>query len=108
MFWLLGASLAFADIPRHFKTPTPVNFQLYVGANPLPDNYGQTTLTPITQDDLDQQQRLNFLTADSMLLVSMATGTEADLPEILAAEGAGAGLKLAYRDDDALIDDLAR
>jgi RHS repeat-associated protein len=27
MFWLLGASLAFADIPRHFKTPTPVNFQ---------------------------------------------------------------------------------
>jgi hypothetical protein len=59
---------------------------LYVGANPLPANYGQTTVTPITQTDIDQQQRLRFLLNTGTLLATALTGTEGEAPGILAAE----------------------
>jgi hypothetical protein len=52
--------------------------QFYVSQNPLPDNYGQTTVTPVTKDQVDQQDRVQFIILAGSVGISLATDGAVD------------------------------
>jgi hypothetical protein len=60
---------------------------LFVTTTPLPEDYGQTTITPITKYDVQIQQNLQALEMTTIILATAATDTERFAPELLAPEG---------------------
>jgi RHS repeat-associated protein len=61
-------------------------YQYYVSQNALPADYGQTTVTPITTYQVEQQQDLQFLAGTATILATVATDTEELAPDLLAAD----------------------
>ena len=59
---------------------------LFVTTTPLPADYGQTTITPITKYDVQIQQNLQALEMTAIILATVATDTEGAAPELLSAE----------------------
>ena len=64
--------------------PTGRSF-FYISKQPLPANYGQTTVTPITKWDVQLQEDKQFLMFSAVVLSTAATDTERFAPELLAA-----------------------
>ncbi len=64
--------------------PTGRSF-FYISKQPLPANYGQTTVTPITKWDVQMQEDKQFLMFSAVVLSTVATDTERFAPELLAA-----------------------
>jgi hypothetical protein len=58
----------------------------YVSQTPLPDNYGQTTTTPITTLQVENQQGMQFLAGTATVLATVLTDTEEAAPDLLSAE----------------------
>jgi hypothetical protein len=63
---------------------------LFVTTTPLPADYDQTTITPITKYDFQIQQNLQALEMTAIILATVATDTEEAAPELLSADEAGA------------------
>ena len=51
-------------------------YQYYVSQNALPDNYGQTTVTPITTDQIEAQEGMQFVKGSVAVLAAALTDTE--------------------------------
>jgi hypothetical protein len=64
--------------------PTGRSF-FYISKQPLPANYGQTTVTPITKWDVQLLEDKQFLMFSAVVLSTAATDTERFAPELLAA-----------------------
>jgi hypothetical protein len=62
----------------------------YMSPTPLPDNYGQTTITPVTRADVATQEAITYFTVVPTVLATVATDTEGELPALLEADTATA------------------
>jgi hypothetical protein len=70
----------------------------FVSQNPLPDNWGQTTVTPITGAQIEEQNNIEGIKITLGGVLILATGTEELAPELLTTEGASTPLGFASAD----------
>ena len=62
-------------------------YQYYIGQNALPANCGQTTVTPVSALQIEQQQNMQAMLGAATVLATVLTDTEESAPDFLPVEG---------------------